>query len=206
MDVENGPQSIPWGGEWRRHLRSDAEMDLVRSWMRRVECPTCKTAAGRACRTAGGRPTNEHRARRDAVGPIPYEEWRKEGLIPEQRTYTIPAVLKESEKARADFNVDTALADGVAVVRMFLADRLGLFLQGEEAMDRIDDAVRKLIEVRGPVGTADVVTVLASQVASLLAASAGPDGDPEALFDTMIRAQIDMVRRMTAIEKERADG
>ncbi|MGW3380179.1 hypothetical protein ACWDCO_08380 [Streptomyces albogriseolus] len=41
---------------------------------------------------------------------------------------------------------------------MFLADRLGLFLQGEEAMDRIDDAVRKLIEVRGRVGTADVVT------------------------------------------------
>ncbi|GGQ33341.1 hypothetical protein GCM10010249_59810 [Streptomyces roseolilacinus] len=39
-------------------------------------------------------------------------------------------------------------ADGVVVVRMFLADRLGLFLQGEEAMDRIDDAVRKLN--RGP--------------------------------------------------------
>ncbi|MFF4097778.1 hypothetical protein ACFYYY_29255, partial [Streptomyces sp. NPDC001834] len=93
MGVENGSQSIPWGGQWRRHLRSDAEVDLVRSWMRRVECPTCKTAAGRACRTAGGRPTNEHRARRDAVGPIPYAKWRKEGLIPEQRTYTIPAVL-----------------------------------------------------------------------------------------------------------------
>ncbi|MGW5336022.1 hypothetical protein [Streptomyces bauhiniae] len=114
-------------------------------------------------------------------------------------------MLKESEKARADFDVDTALADGVAVVRMFLADRLGLFLQGEEAMDRIDDAVRKLIEVRGPVGTADVVTVLAGQVASLLAAHAGPDGDPEALFDVMIRAQIDMARRMHAIEKDQAD-
>jgi hypothetical protein len=62
------------------------------------------------------------------------------------------------------------------------------------------------IEVRGPVGTADVVTVLASQVASLLAANAGPDGDPGALFDTMIRAQIDKARRMNAIEKERADG
>ncbi|MFF0729788.1 hypothetical protein [Streptomyces sp. NPDC004134] len=36
-------------------------------------------------------------------------------------------MLKESEKARADFNVDTALADGVAVVRMFLADRLGWY-------------------------------------------------------------------------------
>ncbi len=206
MDVENGPQSIPWGGEWRRHLHSDVQMDLVRSWMRRVECPTCKTAAGRACRTAGGRPTNEHRARRDAVGPIPYAKWRQEGLIPEQRDYTIPAVLKESEKARADFNVDTALADGVAVVRMFLAERLGLLLQGEEAMDRIDDAVRKLIEVRGPVGTADVVTVLASQVASMLAATAGPDGDPEALFDTVIRAQVDTARTMQKIQKERTEG
>ncbi|RPF25589.1 hypothetical protein EDD96_7113 [Streptomyces sp. Ag109_G2-6] len=206
MGVENGPQSIPWGGEWRRHLRSNAEMDLVRSWKRHVECPTCKATAERACRTAGGRPTNEHRARRDAAGPIPYAKWRKEGLIPEQRTYTIPAVLKESEKARVDFNVDTALADGVAVVRMFLAERLGLFLQGEEAMDRIDDAVRKLIEVRGPVGTADMVTVLAYQVASLLAASAGPNGDPEALFDTVIRAQVDMARKMQKIQRERAEG
>lgn len=102
--------------------------------------------------------------------------------------------------------MDTALADGVAVVRMFLADWLGLFLQGEEAMDRIDGAVHKLIEVRGPVRAPDVVTVLASQVASLLAANAEPDGDPEALFDTLIRAQIDMARRMNAIEKERADG
>ncbi|MFJ6017521.1 hypothetical protein [Streptomyces sp. NPDC092952] len=58
-------------------------------------------------------------------------------------------MLKKSEKARADYSVDTTLADDVAVVRMFLADRIGLFLQGEEAMDRIDDAVRKLIEVRG---------------------------------------------------------
>ncbi|WP_331720049.1 hypothetical protein [Streptomyces sp. NBC_00147] len=206
MGVENGSQSIPWGGEWRRHLRSDAEMDLVRSWMRRVECPTCKAVVGRACRTAGGRPTNEHRARRDAVGPIPYAKWRQQGLIPPQRTYTIPAVLKETEKARKDFNVDTVLADGVAIVRMFLADRLGLFLQGEEAMDRIDDAVRKLIEVRGPVGTADLVTVLASQVAALLSANAGPDGDPDALFETVIRAQLDMVRTMQKFEKERTDG
>ncbi|MFD9149706.1 hypothetical protein [Streptomyces diastaticus] len=86
-------------------------------------------------------------------------------------------MFKESDKARVDFNVDTALADGVAVVRMFLADRIELFLQGEEGMDRIDDAARKLIEVRGPVGTADVVTVLAHQVASLLTATAGADGD-----------------------------
>ncbi|MBX9399479.1 hypothetical protein K4749_39590 [Streptomyces sp. TRM72054] len=206
MSVENEPQSIPWGGEWRRHLRSDHEMDLVRSWIRRLECPTCKTAAGRACRTAGGRPTDHHRARRDAAGPIPYEEWRQQGLIPEQRTYTMPAVLKETEKARADFNVDTALADGVAVVRMFLADRLGLFLQGEEAMDRIDDAVRQLIEVRGPVGTADLVTVLASLVTTLLSANAGPDGDPDALFEAVIRAQVDMARRMRTTERNRADN
>ncbi|WP_409240590.1 hypothetical protein [Streptomyces sp. PA5.6] len=73
-------------------------------------------------------------------------------------------------------------------------------------MDRIDDAVRKLIEVRGPVGTADVVTVLAAQVASLLAASARPDGAPEALFDTMIRAQIATARKMQKIEEERPEG
>ncbi|MFI6530746.1 hypothetical protein [Streptomyces uncialis] len=115
-------------------------------------------------------------------------------------------MLKESEKARVDFNVDTALADGVAVVRMFLADRLGLFLQGEEAMDRTDGAVRKLIEARGPVGTADVGTVLAGQIASMLAASAGPDGDPEALFDTVIRAQVDTAREMQKIQRERAEG
>lgn len=34
------------------------------------------------CRTAGGSPTNEHRTRRDAVGPIPYAKGRQEGLIP----------------------------------------------------------------------------------------------------------------------------
>ncbi|GGZ42620.1 zinc finger domain-containing protein [Streptomyces poonensis] len=204
MGTENGPQNT-WG-EWRRHLRSGSEQQLVRDWFRRLECPTCKTAAGRACRTAGGRPTDQHRARRDAAGPIPYKEWRQQGLIPEQRTYTMPAVLKETEKARADFNVDTALADGVAVVRMFLADRLGLFLQGEEAMDRIDDAVRKLIEVRGPVGTADLVTVLASLVTALLSANAGPDGDPDALFEAVIRAQVDMARRMRTTERKRADN
>lgn len=204
--MENGPQSIPWGGEWRRHLKSGPETDLVRAWYRRVECPACKAVVGRACRTAGGRPASHHRARRDAAGPIPYEEWREQGLIPQQRTYTIPAVLKETEKAHVDFNVDTALADGVAIVRMFLADRLGLSLQGEEAMDRIDDAVRQLIEVRGPVGTADLVTVLASQAAALLSASAGPDGDPDALFEAVIRAQLDAARTTMRIEGERADG
>ncbi|UPZ33871.1 hypothetical protein MUK60_42405 [Streptomyces sp. LRE541] len=204
--MENEPQSIPWGGEWRRHLRSGHEMDLVRTWIRRVECPTCTAVTGRACRTAGGRPTNHHRARRDAAGPIPYAEWRKQGLIPEQQTYTISAVLKETEKAREDLHVDTALADGVAIVRMFLADRLGLVLHGEEAIDRIDAAVRKLIEVRGPVGTADLVTVLASLVAGLLSANAGPDGDPDALFEEMIRAQLDMARRMQRFDRDRADG
>ncbi|MGC4951067.1 zinc finger domain-containing protein [Streptomyces sp. DT224] len=87
--------------------------------MRRVGCPACKTAAGRACHTAGSRPTKEHHARRDAVGPIPYAKERKEGLVPEQQTYTIRAGLKGTEKARADFSVGTALANGVAAVRMF---------------------------------------------------------------------------------------
>ncbi|MEU8779905.1 hypothetical protein [Streptomyces sp. NPDC048606] len=40
----------------------------------------------------------------------------------------------------------------------------------------------------------------------LLAASAGPDGDPEVLFDTMIRAQVDMARQMQKVQRERAEG
>ncbi|MGW4276719.1 hypothetical protein ACWEGQ_31240 [Streptomyces seoulensis] len=103
-------------------------------------------------------------------------------------------------------SVDTALADGVAVVRMFLAERLGLSLQGEEAMDRIDDAVRQLIEVRGPVGTADLVTVLAGLVTALLSRAAGFDGEPEALFDSLIRVQVNEVRRLCDIDKDRSDG
>lgn len=35
-------------------------------------------------------------------------------------------------EARAD-NVDTALADGAAVVRLFLADQFGLFLQANRS-------------------------------------------------------------------------
>ncbi|GAA5074579.1 hypothetical protein [Streptomyces similanensis] len=102
-------------------------------------------------------------------------------------------------------SVDTALADGVAVVRMFLAERLGLSLQGEEAMDRIDDSVRQLIEVRGPVGTADLVTVLAGLVTALLSTAAGFDGEPEALFDSLIRVQVNEVRRLCDIDKDRSE-
>ncbi|WP_345620701.1 hypothetical protein [Streptomyces ziwulingensis] len=113
-------------------------------------------------------------------------------------------MLRETERARADFNVDTALAEGVAVVRMFLADRLGLFLRGEEAMDRIDVAVRQLREVRSPVGAAGSVTVLGGLLTALLSANAGPDGVPDTLFEAVVRAQVDMARRMRTAERNRA--
>ncbi|WP_425576930.1 zinc finger domain-containing protein [Streptomyces fulvorobeus] len=90
MDAEDEPRNTTWGGQGRRSLRSGPELDLVRSWNRRIECPTCKAVAGRACRTEGGHPTNHHRARRDAAGPLPYEKWRQQGLIPPPRIYTMP--------------------------------------------------------------------------------------------------------------------
>lgn len=78
MGTDNGPQDT-WG-EWRRHLRSGPEQQLVRDWYRRVECPTCKADAGRACRTSNGHPTDPHRARHDAAGPLPYEQRKQQGL------------------------------------------------------------------------------------------------------------------------------
>ncbi|MER7045359.1 zinc finger domain-containing protein [Streptomyces jumonjinensis] len=204
MGTDNGPQNT-WG-EWRRHLRSGPEQQLVRDWYRRLECPTCKAVMGRACRTSNGHPADHHRARRDAAGPLPYEQWKQRGLWAEPKRFTMPAVLKEAEKARTDYNVDLALGDGVAVVRIFLAERLGIALKDEATLDRIDDAVRQLLQARGPARSADLVTVLASLIATLLSTTAGPDGDPEALFDSLISAQVNEARRLRAIEKNRSHG
>ncbi|MEU2133117.1 hypothetical protein [Streptomyces sp. NPDC018352] len=205
MGTDNGPQNATWG-EWRRHLRSGPELQLVRTWLRRVECPTCKAVAGRACRTSNGHPADHHRARRDAAGTPPYEQWKQHGLWAEPRPFATPAVLKEAEKARADYNVDTALGDAVAVVRTLLADRLGMALEDEATMDRFDDAVRQLLQFRGPVGSADLVTVLTSLLATLLSTIAGPGGDPEVLLDSLLRTQIDRARALRAIQKDRSDG
>ncbi|MZF88292.1 hypothetical protein [Streptomyces sp. SID5643] len=204
MGTEHGPENT-WG-EWRRHLRSGPEQQLVRDWYRRVECPTCKAVVGRACRTGNGHPTDHHRARRDVAGPLPYEQWKQQGLWADPKRFTMPAVLKEAEKARTDYKVDLALGDGVAVVKIFLAERLGLSLEDEATLDRIDDAVRRLLQARGPERSADLVTVLASLITALLSTMAGPDGDPEALFDSLIRAQVNEARRLRDIEKQRASG
>ncbi|WP_435271493.1 zinc finger domain-containing protein [Streptomyces sp. 1222.5] len=172
-----GPENT-WG-EWRRHLRSGPELQLGRVWYRRVECPVFKVDAGRACRTSNGHPTDRHRGRRDAAGPLPYEQWKQQELWAEPQRFTMPAVLKEVEKARTAYEADLAPDDGVAVVRIFFAERLGLSLEDEATLDRIDDAARRLLQVRGQERSADLVTVLASLIVALLSMMAGPDGDPE---------------------------
>ncbi|WP_442815517.1 zinc finger domain-containing protein [Streptomyces sp. NBC_01207] len=65
---------------WQKRASSGELVRLARAWDRRVECPSCNVAVGRACRTSSGHLTDHHRARRDAAGPAPYEQWRKEGL------------------------------------------------------------------------------------------------------------------------------
>ncbi|MFI7301461.1 hypothetical protein [Streptomyces sp. NPDC050121] len=147
----------------------------VRAWYRNVACPNCGAAVGRPCRTAAGNSTDRHRARRDAAGPLPYHQWREEGVIPPE----LPAILKDSYAARLQFNIDQPLGDIVAIVRHVLANRLGLV--DESALDRLDDAARALVLARGAVGSADLVTVLATQVARLARHIAGPY-DPDTVF------------------------
>ncbi|GAA3163759.1 hypothetical protein [Streptomyces ramulosus] len=200
MGAASEPVSA-WG-EWRRHLRSGPEVQLVRTWFRRVDCPTCIAATGRACRTSNGHPTTHHRARRDAAGDPPYEQWKEQGLwaLPQPPAST---VLKEADKARIDYKVDVALGDAVAVIRIVLANQLGLTLHDEATFDRIDNAVRHLLAVRGPVGSADLVTILVGLIVQLLATTAGPDGDPEAQFDALMRSLLAETRRQSALDMHR---
>jgi hypothetical protein len=167
---------------------------LVRAWYRRVECSSCSAAVGRACRSLSGYPTDHHRARREAAGPPPYEEWRRQGLVPEDLRRAVPAVFDASRAAQVEFGVDESLGDAVAVVRHVLADRLGFTLGDEATLDRFDDAVRALVLARGPEGSADVITVLASQMATLTLSLAAPVGDPDALLTTLVRSQVAHVR------------
>ncbi|WP_217215683.1 hypothetical protein [Streptomyces sp. AC550_RSS872] len=163
----------------------------VRAWYRNVVCPNCGAAVGRACRTAAGNSTDHHRARRDAAGPLPYQQWREEGVIPPQ----LPAILKESYAARLQFNIDQPLGDTVAIVRHVMADQLGLSLADESTLDRLDDAARALVLARGPVGSADLVTVLTILVARLARDIAGPY-DPDKVFTGLIREQVDRARQL----------
>ncbi|MGW6488194.1 hypothetical protein [Streptomyces sp. NPDC055056] len=113
----------------------------------------------------------------------------------------LPTVLKQAEEARTRYKVETSLSDAITVVQLFLTHELGLVLQDEATLDRIDDDVRELLRARGPVGTADMVTVLASLVTSLLNSAATPDGSPQALFDSLIHNQVETTRRLQAMDK-----
>lgn len=191
-------QQESWG-HWRPQFSSGELSDQVRAWFRRVECPACSAGVGRACRSASGYPTDHHRARRDAAGPPPYEEWREQGLIPKTPRPPSAAILEASHAAREEFRIDQPLGDAVALVRRFLADGLSL-LMDDAVMDRIDDDVRTLLLARGPEGSAEVVTVLASQIARLLILAA-PDGDPDALYRDWIRSQIESAREFQRAEQ-----
>ncbi|WP_406277329.1 hypothetical protein [Embleya sp. NBC_00896] len=192
-------QQERWG-HWRPQFRSGESVRLIRAWYRRVECPACNAAAGRACRSPSGYSTSHHRVRRDAAGQPPYEEWSKQGLIPENKRMPVPAVLDASRAAQDEFGIDESLGDAVAVVRHILADLPGIALGDDTTLDRLDDAIRALVLARGPEGSADVITVLTSQVATLTLRLAGPDGDPAALLTTLIRSQVDHVRRQRHAE------
>ncbi|MFE5328214.1 hypothetical protein ACFRCG_17740 [Embleya sp. NPDC056575] len=82
----------------------------------------------------------------------------------------------------------------MAVVRHIPVDLLGIALGGDPTLDRLDDATRALVLARGPEGSADVITVLASQVVTLTRRMTGPGGDPAALLTTLIRSQVDHAR------------
>ncbi|MFE7043132.1 hypothetical protein ACFU9X_27950 [Streptomyces atratus] len=193
-------EASQWG-HWRPQFRSGEETKRIRAWYRRVACPKCEVPAGRACRTAAGHPTDRHRARRDAAGSPPYEEWKKEGLFQPAEPAEFPAILVDCQAARYEFNVDQPLGDAVAVVSHVLAHRLGIGLGDEPTLDQFDDAARALALARGPIGSADLVTVLAAQVATLATIIAGPLGDPEVMYAAVIRDQIAQARQRQKAEK-----
>lgn len=113
----------------------------------------------------------------------------------------IPAILEESRAASGKFGIDQPLGDAVAIVSHVLADRLGIDLADDSTLDRLDDAARALVLARGPIGSADLVTVLASQVAALANIVAGPFSDPETVFTALIREQVDLARQQQKARK-----
>ncbi len=107
----------------------------------------------------------------------------------------VPAILVDSHTMRNEYNVDQSLGDAVAIVSHVLANRLGIGLGDDPTLDQLDDAARALALARGPEGSADLVTVLATQVAALVGTIAGPHGDPEAMFTDLIRDRVDLARQ-----------
>ncbi|MCZ0983748.1 hypothetical protein O1L60_44070 [Streptomyces diastatochromogenes] len=167
-------------------------VELTNSWFRQVECTACGAVVGRACRSAGGYPTDHHKARRDAAGVPPYKEWRARGLItaPEPRPAT--ALVQAAQAAQQEFRIDQPLGDAVALVRRFLADRTGRETVSEEVLDHYDQEVRALLLARGPEGSAEIVTVLAGQLASLLKGMS-PIA-PDAVYTEVVTKQIAYAR------------
>lgn len=107
----------------------------------------------------------------------------------------VPAILVDSHTMRNEYNVDQSLGDAVAIVSHVLANRLGIGLGDDPTLDQLDDAARALALARGPEGSADLVTVLATQVAALVGTIVSPHGDPEAMFTDLIRDRVDLARQ-----------
>ncbi|MEV4998545.1 zinc finger domain-containing protein [Streptomyces niveus] len=203
MTDNDQPGAAPWG-HGRPQLRSGEETKRVRAWYRSVVCPRCDAPVGRVCRTAAGHPAERHHARSKAAGSPPYEEWRKEGLFRTSEQAVIPEILRDSDTMRDRFNVDEPLGDAAAIVGHALVHQVGFSLGDELVLDRFDDAARALALARGPVGSADLVTVLAAQVAALASILAGPFGDPEATYTTFVREQTSNARQQQRREAGRS--
>ncbi|MEU0698124.1 hypothetical protein ABZ349_29665 [Streptomyces niveus] len=105
-------------------------------------------------------PPSTDRICSDAAGTPPYEEWRKEGLFRTPVQVAVLEILRDSYALRIRFNVDQPLGDAAAVVGHVLTHRVNFSLGDEPTLNRFDDAVRALALARGPVGSADLVTVL----------------------------------------------
>ncbi|MFE7795674.1 hypothetical protein [Streptomyces sp. NPDC057460] len=101
----------------------------------------------------------------------------KDCSIQTPRPEAIPAILVDGrphDAMRDDHGVDQPLGDAVAIGSHVLANRLGIGLGDEPTLDRLHAAACALAFARGPEGSADLVTVLATQVAALVSIIAGP--------------------------------
>ncbi|MFB7341246.1 hypothetical protein ACFCZ6_14410 [Streptomyces hydrogenans] len=102
--------------------------------------------------------------------------------------------------ARLELRVDEPVGDAVALVRRFIADQNGLLLLDKEILDRLDQDVRALLLMRGPEGSAEIVTVLAAQLAGLMTMSA-PQTAGEA-YTALVTGQIDVTRERERFEQD----
>ncbi|WP_031513152.1 hypothetical protein [Streptomyces sp. NRRL F-5123] len=187
-------------GHWRPHFRSGEASERIRAWYRRVPCPRCGSPADRSCRTAAGHPTEHHLARRNAAGDPPYEEWRKDGLLPPARK-VLPPILTESRAAQGQYTIDRPLGDAVAMTSHVITNWLGIALGDEAALDQFDQTALDLVLARGPEGTAEVMTVLAVQLAATISALAGPGSDPGEYLATLIHTQVELSRQRQRIQR-----